>query len=180
MSAYAYRKACEGVLRSRLGLTDQGVRVMPSPEPMQSAGQLFIGIHPAGWRNMAGDIDYLQEVYSVGITISLKASSIPIERWGELVTTDADGGLDYYARKIIGLIHGDYVNVLAAANKILTGGNSIIYRPAGFVHAENAMMRRSSWWGAKGAEDAFAGMSQTLIFSGIERAEKDPELPDAG
>jgi hypothetical protein len=180
MSAFVYRRACEGVLREHLALTDANCRVMPSAEPSQSAGTLWVSIHPSGWRNTAGDIDYLQEVYGVGVTVSMKVAGIPIERWGELVTTDQDGGLDFYCRKIIGILHGNYTQVLAAANKMITGGNSIIYRPGGFVQCADPVMRRSSWWGATGPEETYAGMSQTIIFGGIERVEVDPELPDAG
>jgi hypothetical protein len=154
---------------------------MHSGQPASNAGQVFVAIHEGSWRNQAQDIDYLDEVFTINVTVSVKAGTIPLAQWGELVETDQDGGLDYILRRIIGIVHGDYVHIFAAANKNLVGGNSQFYKPPGFTHAENPIARGSSWWGAKGAtDDGYAGVSQMAVFADIRRLQKDAELPDAG
>jgi len=177
VSSYAYRMAIAAVTRETFGLTDQDIRPMVTAAPVQMGAKLFVSIHEASWRNTAGDIDWLNEVFGIDLTISVRAGNIPLSQWGLEITSDQDFRLDYAARAMIGLIHGNYPQIMQRANQMLVGGQSIFYRPVHFSYADNPMPRGSAWWGAEDAKDAGrAGVSQTLHFIEAERAEKDAEL----
>ncbi len=177
MSSWAFRKAVETTLRQNLGLANSQCSLMYSGKPAIGATPpVFVAIHEAAWINTAGDIDWIYEGFDINITVSVNASTVPINLWGGITTSDRDAALDFYCRHIIDQVHGNYT-IMQAANKLitvatgLTGKNWTFDRPLKFSRAGNPEPKGSAWWGAPATtQPDLVGVAQQLSFVEAKRA----------
>jgi hypothetical protein len=167
-------------LREKFNWNAQECAMTYSDRPIIGApSHVFVSIHEGSWDNRAGDLDWIDEWFSIYITISVKAGDIPISAWGTEILTDQDGRLDFYARHVIDVVHGNY-EIMTAANAMIpgntasTGGIWKFYRPLHFARATNPEPRAGTWWGNSEAK-GLLGVSQQLQFIEAQRAQQTVE-----
>lgn len=130
MSARALLRAVEARLRSAAVLNDQPAEavgrvcaVRDDGRPPQNMGQWFYAVHHA--RAEAGtDSDVVEVVdlyHAVTVTITARKGYTPDDRKGQVLVTAGDLIDRAEALGGPGLIHGNYADVMNAANALIPG-----------------------------------------------------------
>ncbi|VTT96561.1 unnamed protein product [Gemmataceae bacterium] len=130
MSARALLRAVEARLRSAAVLNDQPAqpvgRVCAARDdgrPPQNMGQWFYSVHHA--RAEAGTdgdvVDVVDLYHAVTVTITARKAYAPDDRKGQVLVTAGDVIDRAEALAAPGVVHGNYVDVMNAANALIPG-----------------------------------------------------------
>ncbi len=165
MSTAALLQAVRDRLRSQLGYAQDKCDVRPDGRPIPSAGDSYIAVHQGGVRG--GHAYSREEYYVVLVTISLKGSRAPFDRWGQVNELEALRNIEAFADPIIDQLHGAGTNgiaILTAANNIIGASSNGFITPLLFRQDSGGYgIKAADWWGAK-EPDQFAGIAKVLRF----------------
>lgn len=165
-----------------LGLTQDICAITDRGQPFASAGDLFVGVWYGYWRDKGSNGECLHTEHGVNVTVSMRATSVPMDRWGPEVLAKIKVGLLAKCERIVALIHMDPRNVTEGASstaysEIMRRANDIIGKDAnGFVvplqfrDGGQPELKGGGWWVASGKEQR-AGFAQTLSFGMAERVQ---------
>ena len=176
MSLANWRREIRDTLRNEIPLGENECDLTVGPEPFKTAGDIFVSIHYGGWgRSNAGNATWLEEEFSVEMTVSLRGSHIPSDRFSEKLLTADDQGLEFFGDKIIRLIDSDY-DLLGRVNSRILKEKSPIVTPMYWQGAAPPAIRPSAWWGIQKTFNEFEGVSQTHRFGGSKRSQDAQDL----
>ena len=180
MSLAALCLAVKDQLQDELGLDDGKCALMMDGQPPPSCGELFVAVHPGGWRPESDPDMGTDEQFGVYVTITRRKGYSPQDREGMAVWALAETGLDAVARRVFAALHKRY-EVLAAANKII-GQTPTAASPVGFVEplriesVGDPEPKGPDWFTAdspKGSgKYANAGVAVVLRFGGARRLQR--------
>lgn len=178
MSEILVRETIRDMIQVQFGLKKNQCRVVDDPgKAPPDATPVFIGVHPARWKQWGGWKlgPTLDEEFGVAVTISVKSGAIQPQLWGELVQqketeiTSCGAGIDSLARSIVTFLH-DNNDVTCTLNTAV--GNVQFSGGLFFADGGIATEKQADWWRCpvnKG--DAPIGMSKTIQFYGLRRTQ---------
>lgn len=179
MSDAAYRRAIAETIAEKWSLSRLACDVRPDAKPPHGARQAFFAVHGMSKSGDPMDGNVINEMYSFGVTISLRGTDIPWDRFNATIESHSvldywNNGLDYLGRKVKELIHGKY-NVMNRANthiQAFEGEQTGFVVPCFYLGAAEAVVQSSNWWeGQIENPNVLEGMSQTLQFGRAQRIE---------
>jgi hypothetical protein len=126
VSIRALLKAVESRLRSAAVLDDAAGKycgVQPDGRPPPGCGQLYYAVHHTGAtdRREATTADQTDLSYAVSVTVTARLGVAPTDRLGAKVSTPGDLLDLAEALAEVGVVHGNYAQVLAGANALIPG-----------------------------------------------------------
>lgn len=160
------------VLSSR---SERWIDVRPDGEPTSAiTGDVFVAVWHAGFKGGPRQHNFIDEIHSIGVTISLKTHKDHIDYWGLRTNLPWDGSLDYAVRKIIGAIHCQPAVIVAANARLETGISSPFVEMLLLRDAKPKERRGAKWWGTETTAKSTrtndtVGWSQDIIFTGARR-----------
>ncbi len=153
-------------IRNRLGLETGEIDAMQGGRPPAVAGLVYVAVHAGPWQSINDQGYVLDEDIGLQVTVSVRAGSLPIDRWEKPGTTDHARGLDVVATRVIGAVHLQYGLIELANSKIELNVNKFI-EPLRFRRAEPPADRSADWWGgSRTNHQGYVGMSRSLLFTG--------------
>jgi hypothetical protein len=179
MSEILVREVVRDMIRAKFKLKESQCRVVDDPgKAPPDAGSIFIGVHPARWKQWGGwkQGPTLDEEFGVSVTISAKSGAIQPQLWGELVQqkkvaiTSCGIGIDALAREIVAFLHSNEDLTCTLNTEVgavqFTGG---LYFADGGIATE----RQADWWRSalQKKDEAAIGMSKTISFYGLRRTQ---------
>ena len=180
MSMQALLVAVTDRVRRQLGYTAEQCAVRPDGAPDPASGEVFVAVHPLGFRNTDDGAHRLDEEVEVGVTLTMRSGWLPVDRFGpELVAKD-NTGLYARAEAIRALCHMDYTAINNANTAIGAGENGFV-EPLKFRSCSAVRPQLPVWFSAEGTSlnerqvkshvDATCGMSVELTFGGARRVQ---------
>jgi hypothetical protein len=119
MSMEALLLAVKGRLQSALSLDDDTCDVQPDGAPEAMSGEWYYAVHPLGIDQTGDQAHYIMERYSVGVTVTRRATYAPQDRAGSEIVAKRATGLYAAAARVRAALHGRW-EIVAAANVIIT------------------------------------------------------------
>jgi len=178
MSRRNLKRAVMLVLKESLTLGEGSeIDTTQGGRPHPRAGRLFVGVHGGSWTARVHNVECLDEEFEVLLTVSIRGTNIPTDRWGGQLL-DAEDGLDFISRQIILVLHEQW-DVINRANT-LTENSAQYYiessvspfaEPLRFSGCSEPVDRDSSWWEGSNrtGTSKMEGVSNTLRFNGGRR-----------
>lgn len=180
MSRKVLKRAIVKHLTSAMTLSDNGTEIdsVMGGQPHPRAGNVFFGVHSGYWSGKFQMDACLDEEMEVVITLSLRGTHVPGDRWGgSLLDVDEDG-LDFLTRLAIVRIHENW-DVMNIANDLLQlqsnhylgGAVSIFAEPLHFAGCDEPTARDAGWWHGAPQTNSMKpeGVSQSIRFAGARR-----------
>lgn len=180
MSLVQLLLACESHLRDTLHLPTREVSAHEDGQPHPDMGRRFIAIHGKTWQSAGPSEGYIDETYTVGITITYRLPQIPPDRQFEYVWAKAVKGMEALMRDITAAIHQSYTLLGVANTKAATAEGKLVTDPTFYKFIEplewsggDATPRTETgdWVFSDNPEEANkeAAMVAELEFSGCRR-----------
>lgn len=171
MSQAALVIAVRDKLRTALNLTAAQCDVQIDGIPPPACGDLYVAVHPAGWRPEL--IECLDEWFDVDVTVTLRIPHQPQDRQGLNVWARALIGLEARLRAALVAIHGR-PEVITAANQLIPGQVNTLIEVLRFRHVDPKPRKVGpDWFGAsssgRGSRDQ--GLVQTITFGDARRVQ---------
>jgi len=170
-------------LRTLLSLGEAGCEAMFDGQPMPSSGEMFVALHPGGWRGISQDAD-IEEEFSFLVTVTRRLGYVATDRAMREVWAKATEGIEAVCRTIIvgkpakvtSADYGLHMNlvIMAAANATITAGFAGFHEPVRFLDGGQPIERGPDWFSAGSETEGKrmnAGISQTLTFGGAKRVQ---------
>ena len=107
-------------------LSDYHIDIMPDPRPKPTMGKWFAAIYGTSWR--PGNFDPnsgIEEVYGMGVTVTMRQSAIPRESAGLNLYIEATLSLDSLCRTIMTSVHQN-TTIGESAGNAMTGTDRIV------------------------------------------------------
>ena len=169
--SWAYREAMKEALKTELSLKDDEVRVRPNGQPTNIASTVFIAVHPGSWTQEIKGGRQLHEDYTINVTISVRGTRFPGDRWGlKVLNAVAEDGLEWLSRLVIVHLHGNDDIRTAADNELATLNPGFVHAPY-LERASGPDVRPASWWGSDSGNPE-EGLSYTITFGKIKRVQE--------
>ena len=181
MSLAKLMVAVKGQLITDLGtyldedLGSQHVDIMPDERPKPIMGNWFASIYGTSWR--PGNIDPnngIEEVYGLGVTVTMRQSSIPRDRSGLNLYVEASLSLDNLCRKIMTVIHQN-TTIGSTAGNSMTGTDRIVEYLRWIGTDPKPRLEDGTWFGSE-QPDLEVGYVQEIRF---DRATRYQSLTNA-
>lgn len=178
MSEILVRETVRNMIISRFMLAKGQCRVVDDPgKAPTDATPVFIGVHPARWKQWGGWKlgPTLDEEFGISVTVSVKAGALQPQLWGELIQqktekiTSCGAGIDALAREIVTFIH-DNIDLVCTLNTAISSDQF----SGGLFFADGgvATERQADWWRCPcKKDDAPIGMAKTIQFYGLRRTQ---------
>ena len=176
MSGAYLRLATYERLEKKLALNKTQVGMRPGPQPIPGADQIYIAIHPSSVSTIRTDRTLRRE-FSLQVTISITGTKFIKDLWGETVIGIKEDAIEFVADRVIAQIH-DSIDLIVEANDLVPGpaAKFLAGTPFKLQSASDFIERDPSWWGRAAETQGPEGMSQTLLFGGVERFQAVGEL----
>lgn len=97
-------------------LTEARCNVMIDGRPPQTCGDMFIAIHPGGFRGVSPEI--IEAVHQLNITLTFRVANIPKDKAGVYAYLEKNLGIGELAQKIVEYLHNNYI-ILKYANEFI-------------------------------------------------------------
>lgn len=170
MSMEALLLAVRDRLRTECDYADAQCDVQPDGRVPPPAGQVYVSVHPAGFRNTAEYDLGLDEAYDVTVTLTMRAGWLPRDRVGTQQTARPSAGLYARAAAIRAALHMAYA-VTAAANEAIGDDENGFVEPLRFSSCSAPQEKGPEWFGAEGDATPAAGYAVELRFVGARRVQ---------
>lgn len=164
-----------------LGYSPEQCGVQPDGEPDPVAGEVYVSVYPLGIRNTDEGAHRLEEEYEVGVAVTLRAGSMPVDAFGPAGVTRATSGLYARAEAIRARLHMDY-GVLDLVGGVCgtaswTGGRPYslpataqgFAEPLRFRTCSAVRLKGPDWFSAEGDADPPGGLVVEMVFAGARR-----------
>lgn len=179
MSLGAVLKAARDTMRTTFGLKAESCEVGMDGQPKPACGEFYIAVHPLGWNAVSGDWD-LGEEYTVGVTLTMRTSFAPKDRWGIAVWLAENDGMEARLRAAVTAIHHNQT-LRALADEYIDGaGAGGITTPLQLMRIDNPVLRGPDWFTAAPPETdeqiPECGVSQTVVFGKCQRTQSVPDM----
>lgn len=169
MSDIALLGAAESRLRS-LFADPEGkfVGIQPDGQPPPVAGQWYVGLDSAGYRNTDTNALSLDESYDLLVVVTFKYAVVPADRRGQRWQATAE--LRDKALAIRAALHMDYTT-LNAANTALGAAVNGFVEPLRFRNASKVLSKGADWVWAEDAVNPPSVFAVELRFGGARRVQ---------
>lgn len=172
MSETALLTAVRHQIVTRCGYTDQQVEIELDDMIPPLVGDVFVLVGPGEWgpgdaNNTSGGV--LDELFSVDVTVILRAAKVPKDRRRGVLIDNLDG-LNVRLRKIVSAIGNFSYDLMNEANAILanaTGAEGFV-EPLRFRGMSKPRVVPSEHFSARAGEPQ-AGIERTARFGGARR-----------
>lgn len=153
------------LLMDRLGEEDvpsktHNIQLRDRPEPVATAGQVFVSIHLQNWTGAEGNSASLGKgEVNIGITISQRTRSSPEDRRSDALLVRAFRSLPPLVNTVRGIIHGNHATL----------ADTGLVEPLAWVSCDGPSPQGKEWFGSDDPwdrSDPPAGFSVTLNFVG--------------
>lgn len=162
-----------------LGVAEEGLcEITDRGQPFASAGDLFIGVWYGYWRDAGSNGTSLSTEHGVNVTVSMRATAIPMDRWGPEVLAKIKVGIIAKCERLVALTHMDprnltensvaYSEIMKRANDIIGNAANGFVEPLQFRDGGQPELKGGGWWVASNKETR-AGFAQTLAFGSAKR-----------
>ena len=155
--------------------SERWIDVRPDGEPWSAiTGDVFISAWHNGFNGGPRQHNFIDEIHSIGVTISLKTHKDHIDYWGLRTNLPWDGSMDYAVRKVIGAIHCQPALIVAANERLELAISSPFVEMLMFKDSGPKKKRKADWWGTdttatSSRVNQVVGWSQDVIFAGARR-----------
>lgn len=130
-----------------------------------------MAVHSLGARNQDEGAHCLDEVYEVGVTVTVRAAKMPTDKHGTRVVALATTGLLARAEAIRALLHMDYTTINTANTTIGAGENGFV-EPLKFRSVSAPQRKGPDWFSAEGQTSLAAlGWAVEMTFAGVRRVQ---------
>lgn len=171
MSVEALLDAVRDRIRNACRYADDQCDVQPDGSPPPDAGEVYVSVHPQGFRNEDDYAHALNEVVEIGVTLTMRAAWLPVDRQGNQMVAKASTGLYARAEAIRAAVHMDYVSMNAANTTIGASENGFV-EPLKFRSCSAPQLKGPDWFNAEGqGGDPAAGWAVELQFGGARRVQ---------
>lgn len=137
---------------------------MPDGRPPPGMGELFISIHPGGFRGVSSE--YLHCIHSINITINIKIEGSTDDKVGLQNVVLPYRGIEEIAQLLVESIHDNYL-ILQMANSILGSNVNGFIEPLRFNNSSPPRIVGSDWFSTEKSNKS--GIIQTLTFGDAVR-----------
>lgn len=134
--------------------------VMPDARPTPEAGELFIAIHPGGFRGRS--FEHIESVHSINISPTIRIPVSPTDRVGIALVAQKYRGLEYLVWQIIDLIHNNY-NLIIYADSLIDDFKNKWTEPLRFSNCPPPKVVGGDWF--RGEQSSDCAISQTIAFN---------------
>lgn len=178
MSQLAILKAVRDQLRlpvngGGLGYAAPQCEVQFNGQPPPNCGEVFVAVHPGGWR--AEEVEGLAEEFGVAVTVTVRVGKAPLDRMGPNALVGPTGeALTQRLEAIRALLHMDKgaYPVLALANATIGSGANGFVEPLRFLDGGTPQECGPDWFSTDwdgGGRLPPVGIAQTLTFGRAKR-----------
>ncbi len=173
MSMEALLLSVQDAIRTGLDYSPGQCGVQPDGAPNPWNGQYYLAIHPLDIRDNGSQGLRLDEMYSVGATITMRTGLFPKDRLGAKVVAKASTGIYARAEAIRALVHMNET-IRAAANTEIGAGENGFLTPLEFQGIGMLMKQGPDWFSSpmRAPDHAITGYSLEVRFGGANRVQK--------
>lgn len=153
-------------IRSALSYANSECNVRPDGMPDPACGEVFVAIHPGVCRN---DSDLsLDEYVGVNVTLTMRASWLPVDQSGPELAAKASTGLYARAEAIRALLHMNYT-VMDDANTTIGGSENGFVEPLKYRSMGTPQAKGPDWFSAEDEYTPPAGWAIEIVFDDARR-----------
>jgi hypothetical protein len=173
MSMGAVLRQVRDHLRGAMPLAADQCGVQPAALPPESAGELYVAVDEVGVQSAARA--HLSETYEIEVAVWRRAGQYPADRRGDAQLRDDPHlagilTLDDAERAVIRHLHGNYLDVTAAASAAIgagTSGNGDVFQLALYYQGRG----RTEEHPPRGRHQVAAWLGRRLRFAGMTRVQ---------
>lgn len=90
-------------------LDENSVDNMVDGRPPGNCGEMFISVHPGGFRGQSQE--YIDALHQANVTVTIRTAKTPFDRMGRFSVIDKELGLGNLVQKIVEYVHLNYIIV---------------------------------------------------------------------
>ena len=155
-------------------LTQYQCEVMVDGMPPPMAPEMFWSVWPGSISSMGQTQDSLNELYGCTVTLSMRLTKEPYDKWGVNGLTRATTGLLVMAEATRAVLHMNYgvcASATSLARTTVDAADNEFCEPLSFSSAPPVRKVGGSWWQSTEGEP-LAGIVMDLNFGGARRTQR--------